>query len=220
MRIEDNDLTITNTDREQMRCGYLAHIFDPYFTTKQKGSGLGLATAYAIVSKHSGLIAVSSQPGEGSTFEGYLPAKDAAPESGACPETQMHSGKGRILVMDDEDSIRFVIGNMLEHLGYDPLLTEDGEEAVESYRKAAAEGAPFSAVILDLTVRGGMGGRDCLRQLLELDPHVKAVVSSGYSEDPVMFDYRSYGFRGIIVKPYQIETLAEVLHRVIEGPAS
>lgn len=135
-------------------------------------------------------------------------------------EIKLHTGAVRILVMDDEDAILLVLGIMLEHLGYEAVLAGDGEEALGLFQRASAEGDPFSAVILDLTVKGGMGGRDCLRKLQEIDPRVKAIVSSGYSEDPVMFDHGRYGFMGIIVKPYQIEDLSKVLSRVLKGTVS
>lgn len=130
----------------------------------------------------------------------------------------MFEGKGRVLVMDDEEVICLVIDNMLQRLGYEILLTSTGEEAIKEYKKALGSGRPFDAVILDLTVRGGMGGAECISHLLGIDPSVKALVSSGYSEDLIMSDYRKLGFRNILAKPYQIEELGSVVASVISEP--
>ena len=127
------------------------------------------------------------------------------------------SGEGKVLLMDDEEAIRKVAGNMLKHLGYEVEFAEEGAQAIELYKKARESGDPFDLVILDLTVPGGMGGKEAIQKLLEIDPEVKAIVSSGYSNDPIMADYRKYGFRGVIAKPYKLRELSEELHRVIMG---
>lgn len=194
---------------------YIDKIFDPYFTTKQKGSGLGLATAYSIIAKHEGHLTVESVPGEGTTFHIYLPASDKEVPVAGELKKKLVAGRGKILVMDDEDIIRLIVGRMLEGLGYEAEFAEHGEEAIEKYKSAEDSGRPFDAVIIDLTIRGGMGGVDCVKSLLEINPGVKAIVSSGYSEDPVMSRYKSFGFKGIIIKPYQMEDLSELLHRVL-----
>ncbi|MDY6988888.1 MAG: PAS domain S-box protein [Thermodesulfobacteriota bacterium] len=196
----------------------LPSIFDPYFSTKemgdQKGMGLGLATAYSIIKRHDGHIGVESKVGVGTTFRVYLPAS----EKGLLDEKDGHreidrlpSTAEKILVMEDEEMLRDLTGKMLERLGYEVQLTKDGGEAVGLYKAAMDAGVPFDGAILDLTVPGGMGGKQALRKLCEMDPKVKAIVSSGYSDDPVMTDWRQHGFVGAIVKPYQKKDLREVL---------
>jgi len=196
----------------------LPQIFEPFFTTKHKGRGLGLATAYSIIRKHDGLIEVESKPGKGATFRIFLPATEA---SGAPPsevKTRPPTGQGRVLVMDDELDILSFSRVVLKRLGYEVEVARDGSEALNRYRVATAAGTPFSAVILDLTIPGGMGGQEAIRRLLEVDPHVKAIVSSGYSNDPVMAEFQKYGFRGVVAKPYEIRELAKVLCQVIQDP--
>jgi len=196
----------------------LQKIFDPYVTTKQKGSGLGLATCYSIISNHDGYITAESQVGVGSTFYIHLPA---APE-GILPrdrevEEKLTMGAGRILVIDDDDMIRELVSDMLENIGYEPTLAVDGAQAVEIYKKAKESGYTFDAVIVDLTIPGGMGGKEAIRELKEIDPEIKAVVSSGYSTDPIMANFREYGFSDVIAKPYKSKKLSEVLHRVMNN---
>ncbi len=192
-------------------------IFDPYFTTKQKGSGLGLATCYAIVHNHSGCITLDSEIGAGSTFHVYLPVSDddiglAQASDRAAPRPARH---GRILVMDDEDMIRAVATDMLTHLGYEVCVAADGKAAVAMYKHDYNAGSAFDAVILDLTVPGAMGGREALAMLLKMYPEVIAFVSSGYSDDPVMAHYANYGFRGVIRKPYKLQELDDELTAVL-----
>jgi two-component system cell cycle sensor histidine kinase/response regulator CckA len=196
---------------------HLQKIFDPYFTTKQKGSGLGLATSYSIISRHNGYITVESGLGVGATFHIYLPASQKTIPDSVDQRKKLFAGRGRILVMDDEDIMRLIVGNMLEELGYAADFAEDGEKALEKYMSAMEEGRPFDAVIIDLTIRGGGGGADCIKGLLATDPEVKAVVSSGYYDDPVMSNYRTLGFKGVITKPYKIEDLSEILYKTIHG---
>ncbi|MFH1596285.1 MAG: PAS domain S-box protein, partial [Pseudomonadota bacterium] len=194
---------------------HLPRIFDPYFTTKQKGSGLGLASAYAIVNKHHGHIAVESKPGVGTIFHIYLPAVEGQVAPQPEKDREILVGKGKILVMDDEEMVREVLGRILARLGYEPGFARDGGEAIEMFVQAHGFGQAFAAVILDLTVPGGMGGKETVERLLEVDPRVKAVVSSGYSDDPVMADFQKYGFSGVIAKPYRISELGKILHEVI-----
>jgi len=190
----------------------LSKIFDPYFTTKREGKGLGLATSYAIVDKHGGRVGVASEPGRGSTVTVDLPAADGAPESRAAEQpAAVGRGRGRVLVMDDEAPVREVAERMLEHLGYRVALTAEGREAVELYRREMDGSSSFDLVIVDLTVPGGMGGAEAVRRLRELDPSVRAVVCSGYSNDPVMARYREHGFVGVIHKPFDLGQLARVL---------
>jgi PAS domain S-box-containing protein len=208
---------------------HLSRIFDPYFSTKEQGSGLGLAIAHSVIAKHGGRIAVESRVGIGTAFLIDLPA--ARPRPGASvPEALADAGretapartgeapgrgKARILVMDDERPVKEVLGAILGHFGYEPDFARDGLEALEIYRAARDSGRPFDAVILDLTIPGGMGGKETIRRLLEIDPEVRAIVASGYSDDPVMADYRRYGFRGVVPKPFRFEELREVLERVL-----
>jgi two-component system cell cycle sensor histidine kinase/response regulator CckA len=192
---------------------YLTKIFDPYFTTKEKGSGLGLATSYSIVKNHDGSISVASELGKGSTFTVYLPAFRAAQEQAAASASAVPVAgrKGRVLVMDDEPIVRVVAGELLRELGHEAEFAEHGDSAIEKYRRAKAEGRPFDVVILDLTIRGGKGGAETLRELLEIDPGVKAVVSSGYSDDEVVATYRQHGFRSFLKKPYDMKELGRML---------
>jgi PAS domain S-box-containing protein len=196
---------------------HLAKIFDPYFTTKPQGNGLGLATTHSIITRHNGRIEVASQLGNGTTFTLHLPAADQAAQPAAVeatPSTVMPH-QGHILLMDDEEMIREATGALLEHLGYTYVAAQDGAEAVALYQRALEAGAVFDAVILDLTVPGGVGGRECMAQLLALDPQVKALVSSGYFQDPIVANYESYGFRELLSKPYTLEAMSQTLYRLI-----
>ena len=193
----------------------LLKIFDPYFSTKdrggQRGMGLGLALCHSIIAKHAGHIAVESTMGGGATFHVYLPvsAKGILGEQ-TLTAGALFTGMGRVLFMDDEEKVRRIAGAMLRQLGYDVELASNGEEAIEVYRRAKESGEPFAAVILDLTVQGGMGGEKTLRKLCEIDPAVRAIISSGYADDPIMKDFRAHGFASAIAKPYTIEKLIEL----------
>ena len=193
----------------------LSNIFDPYFTTKAEGSGLGLATAYAIVTKHDGYITVTSEVGLGTTVVIYLPASQHALVSAQPRPLIPLSGSGRILVMDDEEVIRNLLRELLETLGYTVECVQDGAEAVAVYQCAQAAGQPFAMVILDYTIPGGMGGLETLHRLRAIDPQVKALISSGYANNPVMADWAYYGFRGVVAKPYTMAQLQETLHNVL-----
>jgi two-component system, cell cycle sensor histidine kinase and response regulator CckA len=196
---------------------YLPKIFDPYFTTKHQGSGLGLAVAYSIIKNHQGHIAVTSTLGEGTTFHIYLPASSSKFPQPLRESTQSLSGTGKILIMDDDALVRDVLGKMLISLGYEVELARDGAEALALYARAQDNGGPFAGVILDLTVPNGLGGKETMARLLRLDPQVKALVSSGYSDDPIMADYQKYGFAGVIPKPYKISELGKVLKESLAG---
>ncbi len=194
---------------------HLSKIFDPYFTTKQRGSGLGLATSYSIIKNHEGLITVESELGIGTTFHIFLPACPGAVTRAGPDRDRPVQGEGKILLMDDEETVRSLAAEMLSLLGYEVVLAKDGLEAVALYKAAKESDKPFSAVIMDLTVAGGMGGTQAMGLLREFDPDVKAIVSSGYSNDPVMAEYENHGFKGVIVKPFGVEEVSEALKRVI-----
>ncbi|MBN2706265.1 MAG: cache domain-containing protein, partial [Deltaproteobacteria bacterium] len=195
-------------------------IFDPYFTTKVTGSGLGLATTYSIVRRHGGLIEVESRPGQGSTFRLYLPATTAAAPGGRV-EIEAVAGRAnfaaRILVMDDEEMVRSVVERMLVASGCQVRTAKDGREAVDLYRQARQNGEAFDGVILDLTIPGGMGGKETMRQILALDPEAKGIVASGYTDERLLSDYKNYGFREIVAKPFSLAELRKVLGRVLDG---
>jgi len=190
-------------------------IFDPYFTTKQKGSGLGLATSYSIVRNHGGMIELTSESNKGSTFSIYLPAGDEEEERKTPATAPVTTRRGRVLVMDDEEMIRNLAMEMIGSLGHEVTCAVDGKDAIEKFLEARESGRPFDAVILDLTIRGGMGGEQVIRKLLEIDPTVKALVSSGYSDSPVMSDYSHYGFAAFLSKPYRIDALRDSLNALL-----
>jgi len=197
----------------------LKRIFDPYFTTKPKGNGLGLATAYSIVKHHKGLITVESEVNKGSTFTLYLPAAAhvAVPEETEYAGVKELSGTGRVLIVDDEEAIRTLVEFTLTHLGYKVCSAATALEGVELYRQKLQAGERFDCVILDLTLPGGIGGRDALKLLLEIDPSVNAIVSSGYAMDATMSQYQDFGFRGVITKPYEAADLGRTVREVIES---
>ncbi len=196
---------------------HVPKIFDPYFTTKQKGNGLGLATSYAIIKKHDGNITVESKLGVGATFHIFLPASRNRNASQAGPEVNADQGEGRILVMDDVEAIRDVATNMLRSLGYTTADARDGVEALELYGEAMKTGKPFDAVVMDLTVPGGMGGQETVKKLLRMDPNAKVIVSSGYSNDDIMANYMAHGFSGVVPKPYTLHQLGEAVGRLLAG---
>ena len=197
---------------------HLSKVFDPYFSTKQTGSGLGLATSYSIVKNHGGLITVESQIGVGTTFHTYLPASENRLEVDSGTTPKPITKRGRILVMDDEEPIRILAGELLGLLGYEVTLAEDGSEAIQMVATAVAAGKPFDCVILDLTVQGGIGGQEAVRMLRNKYPDIKVIVSSGYATDPVLADYRRHGFDGVVAKPYGLRELDEAVCQVISDP--
>jgi PAS domain S-box-containing protein len=209
-------VAVTLTDRGTgIPPDHLEKIFDPYFTTKQKGSGLGLATVHSIVTQHGGYVTVDSHLGRGTAFNLYLPALEGANRVKKAAEPRPLEGKGRILVMDDDATVREVLGKMLSKLGYESDCAQAGEEALELFTRGQTSGEPFAAVILDLTIPGGMGGIETVQHLMAQDPQVKAVVSSGYADNSAMADFKEYGFQGVIAKPYRLAELGKILHDVL-----
>jgi PAS domain S-box-containing protein len=210
--VEDQGVGMTSEVRHK--------IFDPYFTTKERGTGLGLASAYSIVARHGGNIDAQSEPGKGSTFTVQLPAADGPAEVAPAPRPISHVGRGHVLLMDDQELVRKAAARMLDRLGYHMTGASDGAEALALYARALRDGTAFDAVILDLTVPGALGGKETIRRLQDIDPGVKAIVSSGYSNDPVMADHRKYGFVGVVAKPYRIEDVGEALRQVLSASGS
>ncbi|MCP4220934.1 MAG: PAS domain S-box protein [bacterium] len=204
--IKDSGIGIHEEDRDR--------IFDPFFTTKDKSNGLGLSMAYSIARKHDGLITFDSEPGEGSEFHIYFPAAGGEAIASVGPVEIRPDKFQRVLVMDDEAMVRAVAGEMLEINGYKPSTAKSGDEAVAMYKKALEDGFPFGVVIMDLTIPGGMGGKEAVKKVLELDPHARVVVSSGYSNDPVMADHERYGFCSMLHKPYNIEQVKELMENL------
>jgi PAS domain S-box-containing protein len=193
-----------------------SRIFDPFFTTKKNGSGLGLASSYSIIQKHDGLLMVEPTDLGGVCLSFLLPARKEEGQAPVDSARNIRRGSGRILYMDDDTMILRFARKSLEYMGYRVDFAEKGEEALQLYKRALKEGDPYGCVVLDLTIPGGMGGRETLSELNKIDPDVRAIVSSGYSNDPVMAQYRENGFRGVVVKPYRIEELSEAIHRVME----
>jgi CheY-like chemotaxis protein len=182
-------------------------IFDPFFTTREKGTGLGLSVVFSVVQNHGGAIELLSPPGEGATFILFLPAIGTSSGPAPTAEDAPLTGHKRVLLMDDDPAVREVCQGLLASLGYDVVSTVEGGEAVEEYRRSRASDRPFDFCILDLIVPEGMPGTECAKQILAFDPNAVLLVSSGYSDDPVLSHYQEYGFKGIIPKPYTIEEL-------------
>jgi PAS domain S-box-containing protein len=207
--ISDEGMGIAQADLEK--------IFDPYFTTKARGNGLGLTTSYSIIKNHNGVITVDSELGRGSVFSFYLPAADLSMETAGDQEKPQPRGNSKILVMDDDDAVRSVISRLLQGYGYKVHCTATGDETIAAYKSAFGNGEVFDVVIMDLTIPGGIGGKETVKLLREFDPDVKAIVSSGYSNDPIMANFRDYGFKGVIVKPFNIEDFVRTVESVIRG---
>jgi PAS domain S-box-containing protein len=196
----------------------LNRVFDPYFTTKSAGHGLGLATVWSIITKHGGHIGVESELGKGTTFTFYLPAttsRSSATDKMPVAENSAPARPAKLLVMDDEDSVNRLFVRMLTPCGYIVSTASNGPETIALYKQALEAGAPFDAVIMDLTIPGGPGGKEVIKDLLALDPNVRAIVSSGYAVDPVMANPGAYGFKGIVAKPYTSAALREAVARVL-----
>jgi CheY-like chemotaxis protein len=204
---------------EDRGCGiaeeYLSKIFDPYFTTKNKGTGLGLSTSYSIVKKHGGSITVDTMKKVGTTFSIYLPASKKTPSGAKTSDKELLFGKGKVLVVDDEESVRQLAADILRHCGYEPVLAEEGGKAIELYKQEQETGKPFDLVLMDLTIPGGMGGKEAVMKLLKIDSKAKIIVASGYSNDPIMANFKKYGFHDAIAKPFKIRELSRVVYNAI-----
>lgn len=233
VRIDFHNITITKDEITDLRPGHyvrttftddgigisqehLGRIFDPYYTTKASGSGLGLASVFSILKRHEGSITVKSVAGEGTTFMLYVPALKDTVNPELEETVGITHGRGKILVMDDEELVRNVSGEILTALGYEVDFASDGNEAIDLYMREAEKGDPFHLVIMDLTIPGGLGGKETVVKLLEIDPSAKVIVSSGYSVDPVMSDHKKYGFCGLINKPYNTNQVSEVVSNILK----
>lgn len=196
----------------------LAKIFDPYFTTKETGSGLGLAITHSIVQKHGGSIAVESRQGQGTTFHIYLPASfSEIPARDERPVNWVR-GNGKILVIDDEGAILQVTAEMLTRLGFESKAVRTGSEAIEIFRESEESGSPFDLVITDLTIPGDIGGIGILQKIRQINPEAKVIVTSGYSNDPVLSDYQGKGFSFFIAKPFTLSDISDAIKRLLPGP--
>jgi CheY-like chemotaxis protein len=207
--IKDEGVGISPKDMEK--------IFDPYYTTKPQGTGLGLTTSYSIIKNHNGVITVESKPGKGSVFSFFLPALEVSLEIGNIDEKNIEPKGGSILIMDDDEAVRTVVTQLLSRFGYKVCCACTGNEAIEQYKSAMMENSPFDVVLMDLTIPGGIGGKEVVKILQEVDPDIKAIVSSGYSNDPVMANFSDYGFCGVIVKPFNIDDFVKVVDNVMNS---
>jgi PAS domain S-box-containing protein len=196
---------------------HLNKIFDPFFTTKRSGTGLGLSTAYSIIKKHGGVLTVDSEVGKGSIFHIFLPVSDKTGPPAVEDEAQavILKGSGKVLLIDDEEFLLEMASELLQHLGYTVETAIDGKEALDLYKKGLESGQKHIVVIMDLTIPGGMGGKETIRELKKIDPDAKTIVSSGYATDPILSNFKEYGFDAMLPKPYEVEELAKILHKVI-----
>ncbi|MBN1131381.1 MAG: response regulator [Chitinispirillaceae bacterium] len=195
----------------------LDRVFDPYFTTKKGGTGLGLTTVYSIIKRHKGNIYAESTPGKGSIFTFFLPASDKPERKKYPDESTMNGGTGRVLIMDDDVIVRTVVESFLKKAGYSPVGVSNGTQTLELYAEALSQNDPFLITILDLTIPGGMGGKETVRKLREIDPDARVIAFSGYSNDPIFADYKRYGFDGVLAKPFSIQEFMRAIGSVM-GP--
>jgi CheY-like chemotaxis protein len=208
-----------------IRADHLGKIFDPYFTTKQmgaqKGMGLGLAISHSIIKKHHGHIAVQSEEGRGTIVSVYLPSysKTGVSETAATPGAAVSmESRPKLLIMDDEEILWEVLDQMLQRLECDADFVATGEGAVDLYKRSLHNGAPYTGLLLDLTIRGGMGAKDVIGKILAINPHAKAAVFSGYSTDPVIAEYQRFGFVGALTKPFNIEEFKSFVSQLLHAP--
>ncbi|MBN2710195.1 MAG: response regulator [Calditrichaceae bacterium] len=208
IKVKDHGVGIPESDLDK--------IFDPFYTTKNAGNGLGLSVSYSIIKKHNGQITVDSQLGKGSVFSIYLPVSKkritrAKDEQGS----KIRKGQGKILMMDDEKDILEVGSEILSFLGYNVVTVKDGSDALKEYKRALNNGGKFDVVILDITIPGGMGGRETIEKLREIDPEINAIISSGYTNDEMLVNYKAFGFKEAVVKPYTIEQLSKAIEDIL-----
>ncbi|MGI9535257.1 MAG: hybrid sensor histidine kinase/response regulator, partial [Thermodesulfobacteriota bacterium] len=215
---EDNYVKISVTDQG---CGIteedIPKIFDPYFTTKEEGSGLGLATTYSVIKKHSGFIKVNSEIDKGTTFTIYLPALNKVITNNSKSDITEFKGEGRVLLMDDDYAIRDMLVNIIENLGFEVDSASSGEEALDIYQNTKDTGNQYKFVLLDITIPGGMGGKDTILKLRENEPDIKAIAISGYSKDPISTEYEDFGFNGFIAKPFKIKDFESLIQNVLNN---
>ena len=198
---------------------HLSRIFDPYFTTKQAGSGLGLATTHSIINRHGGHITLDTELGKETTFTLFLPASKREQQKETEPSLEKPltmKQTARILVMDDEKMICDIADKMLTRAGFSVETAFDGKQAIEIYKQAIKKEKPFDVVIMDLTIPGGIGGQEAVKYILDIDHKAKVIVSSGYTDDPVMANYAEYGFKAIVSKPYTMDNLQRVINQVLQ----
>ena len=196
----------------------LEKIFAPYFTTKKEGSGLGLAITNSIIMNHHGYLDVASLPGVGTTFIIYLPVSEQKRVQGQGQQiSSSKSNAATVIIMDDEKPVREIALLMLKKFGHEALEAEDGEQLIETYRRRQMSGKPIDVILMDLTVPGAMGGKEAMQEILVLDPDARAIVSSGYSNDPVMADYKKYGFKAAVTKPFLLDELRYAIADVMAG---
>ncbi|MBN2547334.1 MAG: response regulator [Spirochaetes bacterium] len=202
-------------------CGIPANIkdkiFDPYFSLNKNGNGLGLAICYSIIKKHNGFITFESQIKKGSSFHIYLPASEKNNIENKENDNNLILGNGKILIMDDEEIVTTVLANMLNHLGYKFTIAKDGQETIEKYLASFKNNEPYDIILMDLTIPGGMGGKKTVQEILKINSSAKVIVTSGYSNDPIMSNFKNYGFIDCIVKPYKISTLSSTINRVLKN---
>jgi len=207
LEIEDSGKGIS---RENM-----TRIFDPYFSTKEEGSGLGLATSYSIVRKHGGVITVDSTVNIGTTFTLYFPASSAKLRPQTEKEGEQTLPGGRVLIMDDDELVQEILSNMLTHLGFEVSIAADGREALQRFKRAKQANTPFLFIIMDITIPGGMGGKETIKRLRRINKEIPVLASSGYSNDPIMSQFKRYGFNGAIEKPYELGALRHILEKLL-----
>ncbi|MBN1550488.1 PAS domain S-box protein, partial [bacterium] len=193
----------------------LKRVFDPYFTTKTKGNGLGLSISYSIIRRHDGYINIESEEGKGTRCRFYLPASSKPIDRDESEDRSFFKGHGRVLVMDDDVMVQQVASSMLNELGFQVDIAADGLQAIEKYKQKMKMKTPYDCVIIDLTIPGGMGGAEAMKHLLKIDPKVTALVSSGYSNDPILSNYQEYGFKAYLSKPFDINDMRSILEKII-----
>jgi PAS domain S-box-containing protein len=197
---------------------YLERIFDPYFSTRQESTGLGLSTSYSIIKRHGGHVYVESAEGKGSVFIFLLPVSAERDDKKQKNSGFIDKGSGRVLIMDDDMIVRTVVETLLKKAGYTPVCVTNGEQALQQYREALSRGEPFTVTIMDLTIPGGMGGKETIKRLREIDTNAKVIVFSGYSNDPIFSNFKEYGFDGVLSKPFSIDEFMKTITAVLQQP--